>query len=386
MAQESSGPAGKGHADEVSEIQPSNGNSQHSPQQGQSNGSSASPGDDPAQQQPRFSQLISNETHSKSTFRGFRGIPFCCGGVDVQIKITHDNVPFLFTGDSHIQRLMRNDLEDLDWGRVITRVSQKGTDPLELRHLLLEMKARRNDGLVVYLNIKSKRPPGEIEQAISAVYTPEDYPTETWKHRIVICVPDARYIPPFDPSRFKIALRPRHVKYGREILDRNTGVHLKIDCKVSSFSRGKDLINHAKQLGREVYLEGVNEDYWMEWCLKENINGIITDRVSDLDELLCKRNTNQQTQGAIQTSPVIPKREIMKGSVRTVKDRGAARIYGNRGSENNQQQIGNAQPAAPGNPAPINPQATPNLPRRKRVIDFLRGPVFALPSGVAMPM
>lgn len=151
-----------------------------------------------------------------------------------------------------------------------------------LLDLLAYLALPENADIWVLLDIKRDDDAHELMSQVAAtIACVKPCPTKPWHERIVLGPWDASYIEvckQYLPG-FPMAYIGWSVPEANKIL-RAPGED-KINFNLLLFSLlgpgGGTFMRAARQAGRHLFVWTVNQEIWMEWCIRKGVDGVITD-------------------------------------------------------------------------------------------------------------
>ncbi|KAI9374590.1 PLC-like phosphodiesterase [Aspergillus egyptiacus] len=243
--------------------------------------------------------IICNRAHPvpslQNTPVAYRDMPYYCSGVTAQVQLSRDAVPIIFH-DTHLTNRYSDNraVGSLTWQQLLTVHSNSDKDPntkiMRLSDLLKVLMTEENIHRIVFLEFKTMSRPGtNFVMRIKRVLSESPH-SQLLVHRLVICVPSYKYLHDFRTvfKDHKLLLKCQDLGPARKVLrdPAQIPVYFMIDRRVLLSLRGRLFLREAKQDSREVYIDKVDDLNEMEWCIREGLNGIVTDRPRQLEGLL----------------------------------------------------------------------------------------------------
>ncbi|KAI0412689.1 PLC-like phosphodiesterase [Xylaria grammica] len=220
--------------------------------------------------------------------------------LETDLHLTRDGVVVL-CHDETLQRCYGNEakVRDLDWSEISQlRTLREPHEPMpRLVDLLEYLELPGLEDIWLMLDIKTHDGAEEMMKKVAEALA--SVPSKTpWATRVTPCCWNATYIklsmtylPDYPITHLGFSL-----SYARCLIDiPNISFSMMWQTIASPF--GKSFLRDMKQLGIPVYVWTVNEEAWMEWCVRKEVSGIITDEVALCREV-CDRTGNVEGQAS----------------------------------------------------------------------------------------
>ncbi|KGO38145.1 Glycerophosphoryl diester phosphodiesterase [Penicillium expansum] len=203
--------------------------------------------------------------------------------LELDLHISRDGIVVL----SHDASLMRcygikKKVIDCDWEYLQTlRTLQAPHEPMpRLVDVLEYLSQPGRENLWILLDIKLANEPFDIMQRIAKIVESVPLPANgpDWHHRIVLGCWSARYI----PARAKhlplyaVTLVCVDVSYARQFLQVPL-ISFNINQMILMGPLGRGFLDEARAARRQVYVWTVNAPNLMRWCIRHEIDGVISD-------------------------------------------------------------------------------------------------------------
>ncbi|KAI0450271.1 PLC-like phosphodiesterase [Xylaria acuta] len=220
--------------------------------------------------------------------------------LETDLHLTRDGVVVL-CHDETLQRCYGNKarVRDLDWSEISQlRTLREPHQPMpRLIDLLEYLDQPGLEDIWLMLDIKTHDDAEEIMQRTAAALGSVSS-KRPWNTRVTPCCWDATYIKlsmKYLPD-YHITHVGFSTAYARHLTDiPNISFSMLRHTIASPF--GGCFLKDMKKLGIPVYVWTVNEESWMEWSIRKDLTGVITDEVALFHEV-CNRmgNGDSQTQ------------------------------------------------------------------------------------------
>ncbi|KAF2669884.1 PLC-like phosphodiesterase [Microthyrium microscopicum] len=218
--------------------------------------------------------------NSMAAFRG--AVEVGTHAIETDVHLSKDGVVVL-SHDPTISRCFGkpDKIIDLEWSYLKTlRTTAEPHEPLPLLSDLLEYLAEPgNEKLWLLLDIKLDNNADDvmrlIGEVISQVAPAKDRP---WNQRITLGVWAANFVPLCDKylPGFSISHIAFSTNYARQFFPvRNASFNILQNSMMGVI--GGAFLRKTQRLGRPLYSWTVNEPKRMEWCIKKQLDGVITD-------------------------------------------------------------------------------------------------------------
>ncbi|KAI0870620.1 PLC-like phosphodiesterase [Hypoxylon argillaceum] len=218
--------------------------------------------------------------------------------VETDLHLTRDGVVVL-CHDETLERCYGNKakVRDLDWSEISQlRTLREPRQPMpRLVDLLEYLDQPGLEDVWLMLDIKTHDDAEEIMQKTGATFAsvPSKQP---WNTRVTPCCWNITYIElsmKYLPN-FPITHVGFSTTYARYLTD-IPNISFSILRHALSSPFGKCFLRDMNKLGIPVYVWTVNEENWMEWSIRKQLSGVITDEVALFREV-CKRLGNNEGQ------------------------------------------------------------------------------------------
>ncbi|KAK4041791.1 PLC-like phosphodiesterase [Parachaetomium inaequale] len=260
---------------------------------------------------PRLPQNIGhrgyNAAFPENSMAAFHGaIAAGAQALETDLHLSHDGVVVL-SHDATLKRCFGVDkkIADCDWSylRTLQTVKEPRQGMARLTDLLEWLAGRRRESesapaapalsVWVLLDIKTDDDPEvlmpAVARAIESVPLPDEGRGVGWRERIVVGCWNENYI--HHARRHlpghQLAFIGFSLLYARKFLsDKHPDVHFNLfqACLVGPL--GASFRRAARKRGRKLFVWTVNEEGWMEWAVRKNLDGVITDEVGKLAGVL----------------------------------------------------------------------------------------------------
>ncbi|KAI5206034.1 PLC-like phosphodiesterase [Aureobasidium subglaciale] len=236
---------------------------------------------------PRMPQAIAHRGYKakypENTLAAFAGaISIGAHAVETDVHITKDGVVVL-SHDNTLNRCFSRPekIIDCDWefiAPLLTTEEPKQHMP-RLQDLLEFLVAEERKDVWVLLDIKLDNNPEDIIRLIAATISAvQPLPRYPWSQRIVLGCWAAKYIPLV--AEYLPGFSCTHIgfslSYARQFLDqKNVGFNMLLPILMAP--GGKKFLHDAKAARKPVLAWTVNEVRKMEWCIRRQLDGVITD-------------------------------------------------------------------------------------------------------------
>ncbi|CAD6442541.1 2ee8710c-0190-46e5-bca8-405a333a12f4 [Sclerotinia trifoliorum] len=217
----------------------------------------------------------------ENTMGAFRGaVEVGAHAIETDLHITKDGV-LVISHDPSLKRCFGEDKKviDCDWPYISTlRTLQAPHEPMpRLRDLLEYLTTPGLEDIWILLDIKLDNNADEIMSLIASTIE-EVKPTRPWNQRILLGCWAAKYLPlcaiylpdfPITHIGFSIA-------YAREFLS-VPNINFNMLRQILAGPRGTKFMADTRAAKRSMLVWTVNEEQWMRWCIKKEVDGVITD-------------------------------------------------------------------------------------------------------------
>ncbi|KAL4946010.1 hypothetical protein BDV06DRAFT_218719 [Aspergillus oleicola] len=189
-----------------------------------------------------------------------------CTAVNVQVRLTSDDTPVGTPGD-----------ENLSW--------------YDLRAEIEENKLLEKYGLMRLEDLAlSNREPEHVLEMVDIELARVLGDDEKSRSLVVICLPGKSYLPLVDNLHgYTMVLNCNNLDVAKKAfnMDTQTPIHVKLNyTKKITEEEGNDILAlkaFANFLQREVFIEPLDDENQIKWCIRANFHGIVTKRRHDLD-------------------------------------------------------------------------------------------------------
>lgn len=200
--------------------------------------------------------------------------------IETDLHLSKDKVVVL-SHDATLERCFgeKAKIADCDWSYLSTveTVKEPRAHMPRLVDLLSYLAQPEVEDIWVLLDLKKDDDPDELlsgaAEAIAAIK-----PTKPWKERIVLGAWDACYIElckEYLPG-FHIAFIGWSVLAASKFL-KQPDINFNMLQPVLVGPCGSRFMAKAKKANRHLYVWTVNEEEWMEWSIRKEVDGVITD-------------------------------------------------------------------------------------------------------------
>ncbi|KAJ5411653.1 uncharacterized protein N7487_006012 [Penicillium crustosum] len=203
--------------------------------------------------------------------------------LELDLHISRDGVVVL----SHDPSLMRcygikKKVADCDWEYLKTlRTLQAPHEPMpRLVDVLEYLRQPGRENLWILLDIKLTNEPFAIMERISKIIESVPMPASgpDWHHRVVLGCWSARYLPARAKHlpRYPVTLVCVDLSYARQFLQVPL-VSFNVNQMILMGPLGRGFLDEARAARRKVYVWTVNAPNLMRWCIRHEIDGVISD-------------------------------------------------------------------------------------------------------------
>lgn len=202
--------------------------------------------------------------------------------LETDIHITRDDVAVL-SHDATLKRCFGqpDKIRDRDWAYLSSlRTTGANPQPMpRLLDLLTYLSAPDLDAVWVLLDIKMDDDAATLMRAIAAaIASAPPRATAPWSARVVLGVWHAKYLALCADvlPGFPVALIGFSTAYARRFLTvPNVAFNMLYDVLVGPLGAG--FLRAAKKKGRPVFAWTVNDKKKMRWCVRKELDGVVTD-------------------------------------------------------------------------------------------------------------
>ncbi|CAI7572618.1 unnamed protein product [Penicillium palitans] len=203
--------------------------------------------------------------------------------LELDLHISRDGIVVL----SHDPSLMRcygikKKVADCDWEYLRTlRTLQAPHEPMpRLVDVLEYLRQPGRDNLWIVLDIKLTNEPFAIMDRISKIIESVPMPASgpDWHHRIVLGCWSARYLPARAKHlpRYPVTLVCVDLSYACQFLQVPL-ISFNVNQMILMGPLGRGFLDEARAARRKVYVWTVNAPNLMRWCIRHEIDGVISD-------------------------------------------------------------------------------------------------------------
>ncbi|KAI0390867.1 PLC-like phosphodiesterase [Xylariaceae sp. FL0594] len=226
--------------------------------------------------------------------------------VETDLQLTRDGVVVLYH-DATLQRCYgkKARVHDLEWSQVKElRSLREPHEPMpRLVDLLRYLDEPGQQNVWLMLDIKTHDDAEEIMERTAEAFASVPSSSRPWSERVTPCCWNAtyiklsmKYLPDFPITHVGVSL-----SYARCLTDvPNISFSMLRYSLASPF--GARFIRDMKDLGIPVYVWTVNEESWMEWAVRRELAGVITDEVDLFHEVLDGKKEKGKGKGSLYRS------------------------------------------------------------------------------------
>jgi len=217
----------------------------------------------------------------ENTMSAFKGaVAIGAHALETDLHLSKDGV-LVLSHDPNLKRCFGKDekLIDCDWEYLKTQPTLK--EPRDymprLKDLLEYVAEPGLEDVWILLDIKLDNNEDDIMKAIATTVA-EVKPTRPWAERIVLGCWTAKYLPlcnQYLPG-FPITHIGYNISYAREFL-KVPGVGFNMLQKIMVGPFGNSFLRDIKKDNRAIFLWTVDEEEWMKWSIRKQVDGVITD-------------------------------------------------------------------------------------------------------------
>jgi len=233
----------------------------------------------------QFPQAIAHRgykaAHPENTMGAFKGaIEVGAHAIETDIHLSRDGVVVL-SHDADLKRCfgLKDKIIDCDWNYLKTLKTLK--EPSEhmprLKDLLELLATPGLESIWLLLDIKLDNDADDVMRLIASTIASVE-PSSPWEGRVVLGCWAGAYIPlcnKYLPG-FPITHIGFSIPYARQFL-KVPNVSFNMLQKVMIGPFGNSFLSDCKKAKRPVFLWTVNEEVWMRWSIKKQVDGVITD-------------------------------------------------------------------------------------------------------------
>ncbi|KAK0616097.1 PLC-like phosphodiesterase [Bombardia bombarda] len=200
--------------------------------------------------------------------------------IETDLHLSKDGVVML-SHDASLKRCFGDDqkLADCDWEYLSTlRTLREPPQPMpRLMDLLLYLGKKENEGVWVLLDIKVDDDADELlgNVAKTLFVAPTSRPWDqrvvmgAWsQHYVDLC---KKYLPTFPVAHIGVSLPYASRFLSQPAVDFNMLQPMLVGPAGACFMRA------VKKAQRNLFVWTVNDEYWMEWSIRKQVDGVITD-------------------------------------------------------------------------------------------------------------
>ncbi|KAI5923072.1 PLC-like phosphodiesterase [Camillea tinctor] len=244
------------------------------------------------------------------------------GAIETDLHLTRDGVVVL-SHDADLGRcygLPGVKLKDRDWKDLRDlRTTQEPHEPMpRLRDLLEWLDGEGRGGMWVMLDIKRHDDAEELVRRTAETIASVPATQRPWSERITPCCWDAKYIRlclAHLPG-FRITHVGHSTAYARALVDQVPGLSVSmLRHALAAPLTGPRFLRDMRARGVPVHAWTVNEEGWMEWCVRKRLAGVITDdpkRFRDVCRRMGDGDGKPEMQVEVQRERVA--RSVVKGA------------------------------------------------------------------------
>ncbi|KAI1260967.1 PLC-like phosphodiesterase [Xylariaceae sp. FL1019] len=220
--------------------------------------------------------------------------------LETDLHLSRDGVVVL-CHDGSLKRTFGRDakVKDLDWAELSQlRTLREPHLPMpRLSDLLAYLDEPGLEDIWLMLDIKRDDDPEEMMRSVAL--TMESTPSRRpWSERVTPCCWDANYISlsmKYLPA-FRITFLGISIKYARQLAN-IPNISFSIVKWALASPGGACFIRDMKKLGLPVYVWTPNDEYWMEWAIRKQLAGVITDQVARYNDVCDRVDDKQENEG-----------------------------------------------------------------------------------------
>ncbi|KAI1811574.1 PLC-like phosphodiesterase [Poronia punctata] len=230
--------------------------------------------------------------------------------IETDLHLTRDGVVVL-CHDGTLQRCYGNKarVRDLDWSEISElRTLREPRQPMpRLVDLLKYLEEPGLEDIWLILDIKKHDDAGEIMRRIADALAsvPSRRP---WSERVTPCCWDATYIAlgmKYLPDYRTMHVGFSSISYPR-CLSNIPNISFSIFHYTLATLPGRRFLRDMKKQGIPVHVWTVNDESWMEWCIRNEVSGVITDEVG-LFRKVCDRIRSEEDEQGKKTLALNPR-------------------------------------------------------------------------------
>ncbi|KAG9236214.1 putative glycerophosphoryl diester phosphodiesterase [Amylocarpus encephaloides] len=218
--------------------------------------------------------------YPENTMGAFRGaVEVGAHAIETDIHLSKDGVVVL-SHDATLKRCFGIDrnIVDCDWGYLETlRTLKEPQERMPRLKDLLEYLAKPGLGEIwVLLDIKLDND-DDVFRLMSATLE-EAKPSKAWNQRILLGIWHEKHLPFCTEflHGFPIAYIGFSILYARQFL-KVPKVNFNMLQKIMVGPFGSAFLRDIKKARRSIFLWTVNEESWMKWSIRKEVDGVITD-------------------------------------------------------------------------------------------------------------
>ncbi|KAK3685068.1 PLC-like phosphodiesterase [Podospora appendiculata] len=234
---------------------------------------------------PRLPQTIAHRGYKaafpENSMGAFRGaVEIGAHAIETDLHLSKDGVVVL-SHDASLKRCFGVDkkVAECDWSYLSTlktlREPQQGIP--RLLDLLIYLGKPEQEHIWLLLDIKPDDDADDllVRTANTIALSPT---TRAWSERIVLGAWNANYVDrcrQYFPN-FKIAFIGFNLVFARRYLGQ-PDMDFNLMQPILPGPYGNHFMKAIKKAGQNLYVWTVNEEYWMEWSIRKQVDGVITD-------------------------------------------------------------------------------------------------------------
>ncbi|KAH8811688.1 putative glycerophosphoryl diester phosphodiesterase [Xylogone sp. PMI_703] len=217
----------------------------------------------------------------ENTMAAFKGaVEIGAHALETDLHLSKDGV-LVLSHDANLKRCFgkAEDVINCDWEYLKTlRTLKEPHEPMpRLKDLLEYLTEPGLENIWLLLDIKIDNDADDIMRTIATTIE-EVPPTTPWAQRVVLGCWAVKYLPlcsKYLPG-FPIAHIGFSIAYAREFL-KVPGVGFNMLQKIMVGPFGNSLLKDIRKDNRALFLWTVNEEEWMKWSIRKQVDGVITD-------------------------------------------------------------------------------------------------------------
>ncbi|KAI1081257.1 PLC-like phosphodiesterase [Whalleya microplaca] len=260
----------------------------------------------------------------ENSMAAFRAAVECgAAAIETDLHLSRDGVVVL----SHDETLARcfgdaAKVRERDWADLskLRTLRQPAQGLPRLLDLLEYLNRPGREHVWLMLDIKTHDDPNEIirRTAETLASVPGIRP---WNHRITLCCWTSQYIKlsmKYLPG-YKTTNIAYSTIYARELASQVPDLSISmLRLTLAAPFIGQRFIRHMKRLGHPIHTWTVNDEAWMEWCIRKELDGVITDDPKLFLEV-CERVGKEEAEGGSSRLSRLRRKVSVQAAVRGVK-------------------------------------------------------------------